>query len=246
MAELMPELTTEPLKAGGELLLFALFVLFSVGSALLERRKRKKQAEKGGQASSVPGGPLTDEKQEEETGSWPFPMGGDPFDLPKPKQRPARRPLPDGGGQVVAGPQPTAPAQSAPAPRRSHIEQMEEEAREVKRLQETEAGDSYGEAARPDPLEELERLALEAELRARGVEEAARATERQAQQVQQVQPRRRVRELVQERIELDQEQRARKKRRPKWLLTPKTARDAVVYTVILGRPKADREGEDYR
>lgn len=244
MAELMPEfvsqLMTEPLKAGGELLLFVLFVLFSVGSALLERRKRKRQAEQSGQASSAPGAPLTDE-EEEETGSWPFPMGGDPFDLPKPKQRPARRPGPDGGGEVTAAPEPPAP--SASAPRLTHIEQMEEEAREVKRLQEVEAGDGYGEAARPDPLQELERRALEAELRAREVEEAARAAERQAQQVQ---PRRRVRELVEERIERDQEQRAGKKRRPKWLLTPKTARDAMVYTVILGRPKADRKGEDFR
>ena len=53
------------------------------------------------------------------------------------------------------------------------------------------------------------------------------------------------RKVAQERVELDQQQRPRKKRRSRWLLTPKTARDALVFTEILGRPKSEREGEDF-
>ena len=204
----MSELMQAPLQAGGEWLLFLLFIVFSVVSALLERRKRKKQAEENPQGSSASAGPLAEEKEEEETGSWPFPMGEDPFDLPKPKQRPEKRPA-----YERAEEEETAPA-AASDPRRTLIEQMEDEAAEAKRLQEAEAVDVYG----------------------------ARAAERQAQEVQ---PRRRVQELVQERVELDQRQRRKKKKRPKWLLTPKTARDALVFTEILGRPKSEREEEDF-
>ena len=219
MPELISGLTPGPLQAGGEGLLFLLFILFSVVTALLERRKRKKQAEESRTASAAPAGPLTDE-EDEETGSWPFPMGGDPFDLPKPKQRPERGPASERTGEAAAKSEP-----AAPAPRRTQIEQMEGDAKEAKRLQKTEAGDGYDDGAPPDTLREM-----------------ARAAERQ---VQEVQPRRRERELAQERVELDQQQRPRKKRRSRWLLTPKTARDALVYTEILGRPKSEREGEDF-
>ena len=218
MPELISGLTPGPLQAGGEGLLFLLFILFSVVTALLERRKRKKQAEESRTASAAPAGPLTDE-EDEETGSWPFPMGGDPFDLPKPKQRPERRPASETAGEATAESE-----SAAPASRRTLIEQMEDDAKEAKRLQKTEAGDGYNDAAPPDTLREM-----------------ARAAERP---VQEVQPRRRERELAQERVELDQQQ-PRKKRRSRWLLTPKTARDALVYTEILGRPKSEREGEDF-
>ena len=220
MPELISGLTPGPLQAGGEVLLFLLFILFSVVSALLERRKRKKKAEEESRtASAAPAGPLRDE-EDEETGSWPFPMGGDPFDLPKPKQRPERRPASESAGEATAKSEP-----AAPAPRRTLIQQMEDDSKEAKRLQKTEAGDGYDDAAPPATLREM-----------------ARAEERQ---VQEVQPRRRERELAQERVELDQQQRPRKKRRSKWLLTPKTARDALVFTEILGRPKSEREGEDF-
>lgn len=220
MPELISGLTPGPLQAGGEVLLFLLFILFSVVSALLERRKRKKKAEEESRtASAAPAGPLPDE-EDEETGSWPFPMGGDPFDLPKPKQRPERRPASETAGEATAESEPAGPAS-----RRTLIQQMEDDAKEAKRLQKTEAGDGYDDAAPPATLREM-----------------ARAEERQ---VQEVQPRRRERELAQERVELDQQQRPRKKRRSKWLLTPKTARDALVFTEILGRPKSEREGEDF-
>ena len=65
-----------------EQLLFLLFVLFSVITALLERRKRKRALEEARQAegSSPAGAPA--EVEEEEVGGWPFPMGGsgDPFE----------------------------------------------------------------------------------------------------------------------------------------------------------------------
>ena len=219
MPELISGLTPGPLQAGGEGLLFLLFILFSVVTALLERRKRKKQAEESRTASAAPAGPLTDE-EDEETGSWPFPMGGDPFDLPKPKQRPERGPASESAGEATAKSEPAAPAS-----RRTLIEQMEDDAKEAKRLQKTEAGDGYDDGAPPDTLREMARAA--------------------GRQVQEVQPRRRERELAQERVELDQQQRPRKKRRSKWLLTPKTARDALVFTEIIGRPKSEREGEDF-
>ena len=38
---------------------------------------------------------------------------------------------------------------------------------------------------------------------------------------------------------------AKRKRRSKWSLTPKTARDAIVYAEIFGKPKADRTDELY-
>ena len=215
----MSELMQAPLQAGGEWLLFLLFIVFSVVSALLERRKRKKQAEESPQGSSASAGPLAEEEEEEETGSWPFPMGEDPFDLPKPKQRPEKRPA-----YERAEEEETAPA--ADDPRRTLIEQMEDEAVEAKRLNEAEAVDVY------DPYDAPPEA----------LQERARAAERQAQEVQ---PRRRVQELVQERVEQDQRQRRKKKKRPKWLLTPKTARDALVFTEILGRPKSEREGEDF-
>ena len=220
----MSELMQAPLQAGGEWLLFLLFIVFSVVSALLERRKRKKQAEENPQGSSASAGPLAEEKEEEEeeeeTGSWPFPMGEDPFDLPQPKQRPEKRPA-----YERAEEEETAPA-AASDPRRTLIEQMEDEAAEAKRLQEAEAVDVY------DPYDAPPEA----------LQERARAAERQAQEVQ---PRRRVQELVQERVELDQRQRRKKKKRPKWLLTPKTARDALVFTEILGKPKSEREEEDF-
>ena len=58
-----------------ELLLFVLFMLFSIVSSLLERRKRKRELENARQAEA--------EKQQEEeevTVGWPFGGGRDPFE----------------------------------------------------------------------------------------------------------------------------------------------------------------------
>ena len=58
-----------------ELLLFILFMLFSIVSSLLERRKRKRELENARQAEA--------EKQQEEeevTVGWPFGGGRDPFE----------------------------------------------------------------------------------------------------------------------------------------------------------------------
>ena len=149
MPELISGLTPGPLQAGGEGLLFLLFILFSVVTALLERRKRKKQAEESRTASAAPAGPLTDE-EDEETGSWPFPMGGDPFDLPKPKQRPERGPASESAGEATAKSEPAAPAS-----RRTLIEQMEDDAKEEKRLQEEAA---LAEQKREEEAQRLQRM----------------------------------------------------------------------------------------
>ena len=64
---------------------------------------------------------------------------------------------------------------------------------------------------------------------------------------QQVQPRRRVQELVRERVAPDEQRDPgrRRRKRSKWALTPKKARDAVVYMEILGPPKGERLGEEF-
>ena len=63
-----------------EQLLLILFVLFSVVTALLERRKRKRAQEEatGANPSTAP---VADDGEEEDVDGWPFPMGGaDPFE----------------------------------------------------------------------------------------------------------------------------------------------------------------------
>jgi len=78
-------------------LLLALFLLFSVVTALLERRKRRQQQveevetrqqqhrERMGTAPAE----SEEEEEDEELGGWPFPSGGDPFEQPQPARRPA-------------------------------------------------------------------------------------------------------------------------------------------------------------
>ena len=92
-------------------------------------------------------------------------------------------------------------------------------------------GDPFEEPvlAEPDPAEaerealEAERLALEAERRAVAAEQQAmeRLTETKPQDVGEKQQPRRT--------------------RSRWFLTPQTARDAIVYMEILGKPKSERE-----
>ena len=225
-----------PLHAGGEQLLFLLFVLFSIVTALLERRKRKRQQEE-----NLKGGPpqrdlLEDEEKDQETGSWPFPMGGDPFELPKPRARrttrrrateevgspPVERPATDARGLAESA------AEDA-APRRTLIQELEDQ--------------QAAEEARAR-LEEAQADADVAPTLARFMERKARSAEPSSQQVQ---PRRRVQELVRKRVARD-EQRAPgsgRRKRTKWALTPKKARDAVVYMEILGPPKGERLGEEF-
>ena len=159
-----------------ELLLFLLAILFSIFSALMERRRRRKQVEEAQQqhaeinqqhAEVNPAAPVVaeEEKEEEPTFGWPF--DGDPFEEP-----------------VVA---------------------------EV------------------DP-DEAEREALEAERQAIEDERRAVAAEK----------------LAMERLTETKPQDAGEAQRPRrtrshWFLTPQTARDAIVYMEILGKPKSERE-----
>lgn len=159
-----------------ELLLFALAILFSIFSALMERRKRRKRLEEAQQqhaeieqqhAEINPAAPVAveEKKEEEPTFGWPF--DGDPFEEP-----------------VLA---------------------------EV------------------DPAE-AEREAIEAERQALEAERRAAAAEK----------------LAMERLMETKPQDAGEERRPRrtrshWFLTPQTARDAIVYMEILGKPKSERE-----
>jgi hypothetical protein len=67
-----------------EILLFALFMLFSIGSSLLERRKRRKQLEEAREAERGQGTGTKEAEKEEieeaQTLGWPFGGGSDPFE----------------------------------------------------------------------------------------------------------------------------------------------------------------------
>ena len=158
-----------------ELLLFTLAILFSIFSALMERRKRRKRLEEAQQqhaeieqqhADINPATPVVEEEKEEEPSfGWPF--DGDPFEEPVPVE--------------------------------------------------------------VDPAE-AEREALEAERQALEAERRAVAAEK----------------LAMERLAEAKPQESGAVRRPRrtrsrWFLTPQTARDAIVYMEILGKPKSERE-----
>ncbi|MXX39118.1 MAG: hypothetical protein F4Y91_12635 [Gemmatimonadetes bacterium] len=163
-----------------ELLLFALAILFSIFSALMERRKRRKRLEETQQqhaeieqqhADINPAAPVVVEEKKEEEPSFGWPFDGDPFEEP-----------------VLAEVDP------AEAEREAQQEALE-----------------------------AERQALEAEQRAVAAEKLAmeRLTETKPQ-------------------ESGEKQRPRRTRNH-WFLTPQTARDAIVYMEILGKPKSERE-----
>ncbi len=161
-----------------ELLLFTLAILFSIFSALMERRRRRKQVEEAQRqhaevdqqhAEVNPAAPVVAEeakaKEEEPTFGWPF--DGDPFEEPV--------------------------------------------------------------LAEADPAE-AEREALEAERQALEAERRTVAAEK----------------LAMERLKETKPQESGERRRPRrtrsrWFLTPQTARDAIVYMEILGKPKSERE-----
>ena len=195
-----------------EQLLFILFILFSVISALLERRKRKRAREEAQrrEARQSVEGELQEETEEEQ--QWPFPMGGDPFELPGPRRRAQRLETPGEDPTVAAEPDAGSP--------------------------------ELPWAQRPALLERLEREALEIERHAQLVEAQAKES---AAQLQQVQPRRRVQELVREQVAHRRAEQSvpRAKKKGRWRLTANSARDAVVYAEILGPPKAER-GDEYR
>ena len=159
-----------------ELLLFLLAILFSIFSALMERRRRRKQAEEAQQqhaeieqqhAEVNPAAPVVAEEEKEEDPTFGWPFNGDPFEEPV--------------------------------------------------LAEVDPAEAEREAL------EAERQALEAEQRAVAAEKLAmeRLTETKPQDV-------------------GGEQRPRRTR-SHWFLTPQTARDAIVYMEILGKPKSERE-----
>ena len=63
-----------------------------------------------------------------------------------------------------------------------------------------------------------------------------------------MQPRRRMDELVREKIaqqEAQKEDAKVRKRKGKWTLDSQSARQAVVYSEILGRPKSERREEGF-
>ena len=159
-----------------ELLLFALAILFSIFSALMERRKRRKRLEEAQQqhadieqqhADINPATPVVAEEEKEEEPSFGWPFDGDPFDEP-------------------------VPAEVNPA----------EAEREVL---------------------EAERLALEAERRSMAAEKLA------------------MERMTETKSEDADEKRRPRRTRSRWFLTPQTARDAIVYMEILGKPKSERE-----
>ena len=92
-------------------------------------------------------------------------------------------------------------------------------------------GDPFEEPvlAEVDPAE-TEQEALEAERQALEAERRAVAAEKQAME-----------RLTETKPENSGEERRPHRTRNRWFLTPQTARDAIVYMEILGKPKSERE-----
>ena len=159
-----------------ELLLFLLAILFSIFSALMERRRRRKQVEEAQRqhaeidqqhAEVDPAAPVVAEEKKEEEPTFGWPFDGDPFEEPV--------------------------------------------------------------LAEPDP-DEAEREALEAERQALEAERRAVAAEQQA-----------MARLTETKPQDSGEKQRPRRTRSHWFLTPQTARDAIVYMEILGKPKSERE-----
>ncbi|MDE2734315.1 MAG: hypothetical protein OXI72_07995 [Gemmatimonadota bacterium] len=92
-------------------------------------------------------------------------------------------------------------------------------------------GDPFEEPvlAEVDPVE-AEREALEAEREALEAERRAVVAEQQAME-----------RLAETKPQESGEERRPRRTRSHWFLTPQTARDAIVYMEILGKPKSERE-----
>ena len=160
-----------------ELLLFALAILFSIFSALMERRKRRKRLEEAQRQHAEI------EQQHAEVNPAARLLSS----------RRRRKKSPALGGLLTGNP-------------------FEEPV-----------------LSEVDPAE-AEREALEAERQALEAERRTVAAEKLAME--------RLKETKPE--DAGEERRPRRTRR-RWFLTPQTARDAIVYMEILGKPKSERE-----
>jgi len=194
--------------------LVLLFLLFSVVSALLERRKRARQLEEAKVArekrlereKQQGGTPLSREEPEEaeEEEVWPFPMGDD---LVEPRRDEDGRGAEEREAEALPPP---------PTRGRSLMELLEDQMREAEE----------GARRREEHLRKEQ-------VRAREAADQAR------QQARQVQPRQPLGELVKERM--DESRPRRRRRGPQWSLNPRSAREAIVLAEILGRPVGERE-----
>ena len=214
-----------------EQLLFLLFVLFSVGSALLERRKRKKQREE--QNKQPQEQKTTDDSKQvngEEKEKWPFPMGGDPFESIRARSSssPRWQEAEDGGEissqseAVEESPESSPP--SAKKRRPSIFQRLEEYAQETeRRVRESDTGEFTGEDTflRTEQERPPEEVAVEVDV-AQSTQNAEGSAGSQVPKNTSV---------------------TNRKKRRRWAFTPQTTRDAIVYAEILGKPKAEREEE---
>ena len=211
-----------------EKLLFLLFVLFSVGSALLERRKRKKQREE--QNKQPQEQKTTDDSKQvngEEKKKWPFPMEGDPFESIRARSSssPRWQEAEDGGEissqseAVEESPESSPP--SAKKRRSSIFQRLEEYAQETeRRVRESDTGEFTGEDTfLRTEQERPPEVAVEVDV-AQSTQNAEGSAGSQVPKNKSV---------------------TNRKKRRRWAFTPQTARDAIVYSEILGKPKAERE-----
>lgn len=136
----------------GEQLLFLLFILFSVISALLERRKRKRSLAEAQRKEAGKPEEVRREVDENEEEAWPFPMGGDPFGLPRPRRSTKRQ------------------------PERQSATELDEDEVEV------ESPVAVEEEPQPGLRERLEREARDIEEQAKQVEARVRESERKIQE----------------------------------------------------------------
>lgn len=214
-----------------EQLLFLVFILFSVGSALLEQRKRRRRQQEQAERRQREG-QQTPQQQASNTETRPSleevePVPSRPPHRSSPAPRPQRRerpvtPQPAGGSRETDEQESGWPFELQ-LPQRIDVQDL----LDLQNLQ----AEREALAAERRALQE-ERRALQAAKRAQPAAEKSRQS---------------VADLIRARAE--QQRTSRKPRSGelivgRWKLDPHKARDAIVYSEILGRPRAERVHEE--
>ncbi len=161
-----------------EQLLFLLFILFSVVSALLERRKRKRaqeeaQRREAGRPERAEDEP--DEEVQEEEQPWPFPMGGDPFGLPQSRRSSTRRPASDSESDLEVVEEALPPGRER---KPGLLERLTREAREIEqqaRLVETQVKESARQIQEVQPRRRVQEAVREEMARVQAQQPPTRA-----------------------------------------------------------------------
>ena len=198
-----------------EQLLFGLFILFSIGSALLERRKKaRQQKEEKAQRQAV----RDRARQQAEDDAKGVPRVQEPV-YQEPEPQVAR----DEEEDVLEWPTPFG---------RDPFQEVMPESQPLDQVQLLELQTLLAERA----ALEAERMALRAERSAWKQERTALQATRKGMST----GRQRVAELVRDRAEREHSSQTGTAQSKGWKLDAAKAREAIVYAEILGRPRAER------